>query len=276
MLMLIANPDGLSKESVFPEDFPRMIGTGDTIVIGGRMTAVEKLFKSIFLPIRALMNDDGAELGMLRSLIPPGSTTVDVGANVGDFSRRLCELSKGGLVIAFEPQAMPRSVLGITAYVRRRANIILLPFALGAPAAGSDRLVELKVPIKSRNTVGIGLAHIGDETDLASRFQIRRELVPLFSLDEIMAHIECPRVSLIKIDVEGGELGVLRGAAATLATHRPAILCEIDNREGRFGVGKDDLADFLRGFGYVPRRISDLSELSWDALDKNTVFTLSE
>ncbi|MDP3460387.1 MAG: hypothetical protein Q8S09_14050, partial [Hyphomonas sp.] len=96
MLMLIANPDGLSKESVFPEDFPRMIGTGDTIVIGGRMTAVEKLFKSIFLPIRALMNDDGAELGMLRSLIPPGSTTVDVGANVGDFSRRLCELSKGG------------------------------------------------------------------------------------------------------------------------------------------------------------------------------------
>ncbi|MDP1554973.1 MAG: FkbM family methyltransferase [Hyphomonas sp.] len=253
-----------------------MIGPGNALLPSGRKTAFEKLFKSIFNPVRAEMNDGQAELGMLSSLIPPGSTTIDVGANVGEFTRRLAKLSKGGLVIAFEPQSMPRTVLSVTAFIRRRANIIVMPFALGAPEQGTDRLVELKVPIKSNRNVGIGLAHIGDETDLASRFQIRRELVPLFSLDEIMAHIECPRVSLIKIDVEGGELGVLRGAAATLATHRPAILCEIDSREGRFGVGKDELADFLRGFGYVPRRISDLSELSWDALDKNTVFTLSE
>jgi FkbM family methyltransferase len=253
-----------------------MIGSADTIAMSGRKTAAEKLFKSIFHPVRAEMNDGAAELGMLESLIPAGSTTIDVGANVGDFTRRLAGLSKGGLVIAIEPQAMPRMVLSLAAYVRRRANIIVLPFAVGAPSAGSDRLVELKVPVKANNNVGIGLAHIGDETDLASRFQIRREMVALFSLDEIMARIDCPRVSLIKIDVEGGELGVLRGAAATLAKHRPAILCEIDNREGRFGVGKDELADFLQGLGYVPRRISDLSQLAWDALDKNTVFTLTE
>jgi FkbM family methyltransferase len=253
-----------------------MIGRNDTIVLGGRKTAIEKLFKAIFLPVRAEMNDGAAELGMLQSLIPEGSTTIDVGANVGDFTRRLARLSKGGLVLAFEPQSMPRTVLSVTAYIRRRANIIVLPFALGSPEPAMDRLVELKVPIKANNNVGIGLAHIGDEADLASRFQIRRELVPLFSLDEIMARVDCPRVSLIKIDVEGGELDVLRGAAATLAKHRPAILCEIDNREGRFGIGKDELADFLKGLGYVPRRISDLTELAWTALDKNTVFTLIE
>lgn len=171
---------------------------------------------------------------------------------------------------------MPRTVLSVTAFIRRRANIIVLPFALGAPGQSAARLVELKVPIKSNRNIGVGLAHIGDETDLACRFQIKRELVALYALDEIMAHIDCPRVSLIKIDVEGGELDVLRGAAGTLATHKPAILCEIDNREGRFGIGKDELADFLRGLGYVPRRISDLSELPWTALDKNTVFTLND
>ncbi len=253
-----------------------MIGPGDALLPSGRKTAIEKLFKSVFNPVRAEMNDGEAELGMLSSLIPSGSTTIDVGANVGEFTRRLARLSNGGLVIAFEPQSMPRTVLSVTAFIRRRANIIVMPFALGAPAQGTDHLVELKVPIKSNHNIGIGLAHIGDETDLASRFQIKRELVPLFSLDEIMAHIDCPRISLIKIDVEGGELGVLRGAAATLVTHRPALLCEIDNREGRFSIGKDELADFLRSFGYVPRRISDLSELSWDALDKNTVFILND
>ncbi|MBA3068397.1 MAG: FkbM family methyltransferase [Hyphomonas sp.] len=253
-----------------------MIGSSDSLVPSGRKTAAEKLFKAVFLPIRAEMNDGKAELGMLQSLIPPGSTTIDVGANVGEFTRRLAALSKGGLVIAFEPQSMPRTVLSVTAFIRRRANIIVLPFALGAPGQSAARLVELKVPIKSNRNIGVGLAHIGDETDLACRFQIKRELVALYALDEIMAHIDCPRVSLIKIDVEGGELDVLRGAAGTLATHKPAILCEIDNREGRFGIGKDELADFLRGLGYVPRRISDLSELPWTALDKNTVFTLND
>jgi len=252
-----------------------MIGSDDALLPSGRKTAIEKLFKSIFHPVRAEMNDGRAELGMLRSLIPAGSTTIDVGANVGEFTRRLAALSKGGLVIAFEPQAMPRTVLSVTGLVRRRANIIVLPFALGAPGQGADRLVVLKVPVKSNRNIGIGLAHIGDETDLASRFQIKRELVPLFALDEIMAWVDCPPVSLIKIDVEGGELDVLRGAVETLKKHRPAILCEIDNREGRFGIGKDELADFLKGMGYVPRRITDLSELSWSTLDKNTVFTLS-
>jgi hypothetical protein len=124
--------------------------------------------------------------------------------------------------------------------------------------------------------VGSGLAHIGDETDLATRFKIQRELVPLFSLDEIMAHIDSPPVSLIKIDVEGGELDVLQGAAETLKKHRPAIVCEIANREGCFGIGKEELTEFLKGLGYVPRRITDLADLPWTALELNTVFILSK
>jgi FkbM family methyltransferase len=253
-----------------------MIGADDALLPSGRKTAFEKLFKSVFHPVRAEMNDGAAELGMLQCLILPGSTTIDVGANVGDFTRRLAELSKGGLVIAFEPQSLPRLVLSVTSFVRRRANIIVLPFALGAPNGSGDGLVVLKVPVKSNRNIGIGLAHIGDEADLANRFQIKRELVSLYALDTIMAHINCAPVSLIKIDVEGGELEVLRGAEGLLRQHKPAILCEIDNREGRFGIGKHELAEFLRALGYVPRRISDLSELPWSALDKNTVFTLSE
>lgn len=252
-----------------------MPGTGDTIVIGGRKTAAEKLFKAIILPVKALMNGNQAELGMLQALIPAGSTTIHVGDNVGDFTRRLHELSKGGLVIAFERQTMPRTVMSVAAYVRRKANIMLFPFALGAPKPEAGRLVELKVPIKSKSRVGSGLAHTGDETDLATRFRTQRELAALFALDEIMAHIDCPPVSLIKIDVEGGELDVLRGATETLSKHRPAIVCEIDNREGRFGIGKEELSEFLKGLGYVPRRITDLAELPWTPPHLSTVFALN-
>ncbi|MFN4185583.1 MAG: FkbM family methyltransferase, partial [Hyphomonas sp.] len=137
------------------------------------------------------------------------------------------------------------------------------------------KMDQVSVLELARHFPATELAHIGDETDLANRFPIKREIVPLISLDEIMTYIDCPPVSFIKIDVEGGELDVLRGGIETLKKHRPSILCEIDNRESRFGAGKEDLPDFLRSLNYTPRRISDLAEIPWSALETNTVFTLN-
>ena len=102
-----------------------MISSADAALTGARKTTLEKLFKSMVLPTRAEMNDGTAELGMLKPLIPDGSTTIDIGANVGDFSRRLAKLSKTGLVIAFEPQSLPRTVLSLVGYLRKLDRIIV-------------------------------------------------------------------------------------------------------------------------------------------------------
>jgi FkbM family methyltransferase len=246
-----------------------MITRQNAFLLSRRTTALEKLFKATFLRSKAVLNDGQAELGMLQSLIPKGSTTIDVGANVGDFARRLSELSSGGLVIAIEPQSMPRSVMTMAGFFKRSSGIFVVPVALG------DRqgLTELTVPIKSKGNVGIGLAHIGDDRDLAARFEIKKELVALTTLDCVVAEIDVGHISFIKIDVEGGELAVLRGAVKTIDQHRPSILCEIDSREGRFSATQRELIEYFQERHYTPRRVSDLSVLDFSALEKNTVFT---
>lgn len=246
-----------------------MITRQNAFVLSRRKTALEKLFKATFIRSKAEMNDGQAELGMLQSLISNGSTTVDVGANVGDFARRLSELSGGGLVIAIEPQSMPRSIMTMAGFFKKPSGILVVPVALG------DRqgLIELTVPIKSKGNVGIGLAHIGDDRDLAARFEIKKELVALTTLDSVIAEIDVGHLSFIKIDVEGGELAVLRGAVKTIDRHRPSILCEIDAREGRFNATQDQLIEFFRERRYTPRRVTDLKPLDYSTLEKNTVFT---
>ena len=249
-----------------------MITQANALLLGYRKTALEKLFKATFMRSRAEINDGACELGMLQCLIPPGSTTVDVGANVGDFSRRLSQLSQGGLVIAVEPQSMPRSVLTMAGFFKKASNILVVPVALG----DTHGLTVLSIPIKTKGNVGIGLAHIGDAADFSGRFDVKKELVSLTTLDAVLARIQTGPVSFIKIDVEGGELAVLRGAIATIDAYRPAILCEIDDREARFGATRADLVAFFTARDYVPRRITDLAELAPDDIEKNTVFVPRE
>ncbi|KCZ46762.1 FkbM family methyltransferase [Hyphomonas pacifica] len=237
--------------------------------LSGHRTAAEKLFKAIFHKPRAYMNQGQAELGMLKEYIPVGSTTIDIGANVGEFSRRLSQLSEGGLVVAFEPQSMPRSVMTMAGFMRGKSRIMVLPLALG----DDEGMVTLSVPIKKSRNIGVGLAHIGSDEDFKGRFEVKKELVPLTRLDTVIKRIETGPISFIKIDVEGGELNVLRGAVETIEKHRPTVLCEVEAHQSRFDSTVEELVDFFRGRGYVARSISTGEVLPFDALEHNTVFT---
>ena len=63
--------------------------------------------------------------------------------------------------------------------------------------------------------------------DLHPDYEYETIPVPCFSFDEIRPSLEVENVSFIKIDVEGAELGVLRGMRRTLHTDRPWIVCEV-------------------------------------------------
>lgn len=226
-----------------------------------RKTAWEYLAKA------TLTGGPKRKIDPILPYIEPGSTVIDIGASMGFFSRRFAK--KAGLVISFEPQGMPRAIMTVASFFRQNRNILLMPFALGA----EESLLSLSIPIKSGKKVGTSLAHIGNAGDFENRFSIEKELVACTTLDKALSRIETGRISLIKIDVEGGELNVLKGAERTLETHRPAIVCEIDyGRESRFGASAEDLYDWITAKRYKAVGLESGVPVRRENLEKNTVF----
>jgi FkbM family methyltransferase len=147
-------------------------------------------------------------------LVRPGDRCVDVGANVGVHTVRLAKLAgQHGQVIAIEPDPE----------IMRRAqrNVALngLETVKLVNAAASDQPGEMQLYRPSpwdTNRARASLLHHPYLTGAATT-------VPVITLDDVCAD---ERVSLIKIDVEGHEAAVVRGAAATIGRNMPSIIFE--------------------------------------------------
>jgi FkbM family methyltransferase len=158
-----------------------------------------------------------AEADVFRQLVRPGMTVVEAGANIGTHTLMLARACAPGRVIAFEPQQRVFQLLCANLAINRVGNVTALCDAVGA-AAGTARLPPLDYAA-ANNFGGIALAAGADAGDWAEGRAVR--VTPLDAL-------ELPRCDLLKIDVEGWEADVLRGAAATIARCRPTIYLEND------------------------------------------------
>lgn len=135
----------------------------------------------------------------------PGTTALDIGAHIGAHTLTLARaVGARGRVYAFEPQRKIYRELVQNLALNRIENVVPLRFAVG----NETRVVEMDPGVGPDGAIGVG--HGGD----------RAELRPVDSFP-------FSNVSLIKIDVEGFELEVLRGAARTIERWRPVIVTEI-------------------------------------------------
>ncbi len=220
------------------------------------------MFKALFVPHERKL------IRQMARYIRSGSVVLDIGANAGFYSRGFARAAPGALIVAFEPQSVPRAIFTVASLFKKSRNIILLPLALGRKSG----LTELSIPFKPGGKVGISLAHLGNPEGDEDRFVHKLELVSVQTLDDVMQCLDVGPVSMIKIDVEGAELLVLEGAAETIRRHRPVVICEIDNREGRFRTGVADLLQFFAREGYAPYDLETGGRLEGEALKVNTVF----
>jgi hypothetical protein len=77
-------------------------------------------------------------------------------------------------------------------------------------------------------------------------------------LDDIVKEVGVTRVDAVKIDVEGAELRVLKGAAETLDRYRPAVSVEL-LEEGLNSMGSSvvEVTAFMRAHGYTPKQVAE-------------------
>ena len=159
---------------------------------------------------------EASNVRILQRLCQPGTYMFDVGANLGLMALPVLSSVAGAKVVSFEPS--PNTVPFLRRTIAHsglddRWQLVEKAVA-GAPGTAGFSL--------STQTEGLydGLRH----TRRAP--QSRQVQVDVTSLDEAWISLGRPRVSMIKIDVEGGELDVLRGARECLGRERPHVLLE--------------------------------------------------
>jgi FkbM family methyltransferase len=184
---------------------------------------------------------------VLRALLPPGGTFVDVGANCGIMSLFAAQcVGPAGRVIALEPS--PRE------FARLRDNVaanrfgqVTLHQAAAAEAGGTVTLRLAERGHAGHNTIGAAFAYQG----VATAQQLD---VPAVTLDHILRNL--PRCDAIKMDVEGAELRALRGGAEAIARLRPHLVLEVfDAALAGHGATVADVLAWLEAHGYEPRDI---------------------
>ena len=151
---------------------------------------------------------------LFAHLVRAGDRCVDVGANVGVHTVRLARLvGRDGEVIAIEPD--PDVVR------RTRRNVVLndLPNVRVISAAASERPGELRLYRPSAQDTNRARASLMRHPYLTGA----TATVPVVTLDDVC---DGAPVALIKIDVEGHEAAVVRGAADTISRHAPSIVFE--------------------------------------------------
>ena len=178
------------------------------------------------------------ELIYLEKLLSSGSVFIDVGANIGIYTLVASKLvGEAGRVIAFEPSAQSFPLLLQNIELNSLKNVRAFRLAL----ADRIRKAWLYHPgVPECNS----LAKDSSSEDEA-------EEVTVETLDDMVKRASISRVDVIKIDVEGAEELVLRGAANVLSSMRPAVIFEVNpSYAALFGLSAQGSSKLLEGLGY--------------------------
>lgn len=193
-------------------------------------------------------SDPGGILFLLESL-RPGNTALDIGAHKGGYAYwMLRQVGSTGKVYAFEPQQYLYDYLSRLKSGLYKENFIVEHLALSDQAG----TVELRIPEGKNKKSSPGASIV---KTVFEEHEFRTERVPVTTLDIYCTeHHLTP--DLLKIDVEGNEMAVLKGGEQILHKYHPAILMECEARH----IGEEQAIAtfrFLEKIGYSAFFIED-------------------
>lgn len=189
----------------------------------------------------------------MRQLVRPGDVVCDIGANVGAHTLPLArQVGPQGRVLAIEATAYGvgriQRNLSLNPELEPRADVLHMILAEAETAPRPDTIYA-RWPLQSKKGSSLHPVHLGmlEQTGEAH----------MATLDEALAAQGVHSLAWIKLDVDGNELSVLRGATETLSRLRPKIVMELapDYAAGETRKGLREQLELLAMRGYRPHRL---------------------
>ena len=206
---------------------------------------------------RGTFVSDEPEFSRLSRLVAGGDWAIDVGANVGFYTKRLAELvGPEGRVLAFEPVPETFVLLANNIESCRLSNVTLF----NAAVSETTNLLGMRVPeYKGTGLRNFYQAHLSSARD--GQFRV---------LTLCIDSLQIPKaVRLVKIDAEGHELSVLKGMRNTLERDHPILIVE---------GPRPEVWEMLRSFDYTGARLTaspnvvfHQSAVRWEDLERSGI-----
>lgn len=177
---------------------------------------------------------DEPEFGILHTLISEGDWVIDIGANIGHYTKRFSDLvGASGRVIAFEPVPTTFALLSANVQLFANPNVTLI----NAAASCAVDVIGMSIP--------------SFESGLKNYYEARLMATGQTPLSVLTLPVDSlnldRRISLIKIDTEGHEASVLQGMRTLLVNFRPTLIVE---------TGSSEVVEILAALSYAPQALA--------------------
>lgn len=205
-----------------------------TIVIDLSDPRAQLVYRELF----ELLSDSG----ILRHLLKPGDTFVDIGANCGSYSLVAAQLvGPTGRVVAFEPQ--PRLAHNLVRSLS--ANALQNCRVIASGLSNSRRRARLYVPDRNSGSASIFPRYLPRGGHSVVDIQMER-------LDDLASCFPDSGRIVVKMDIEGSERECLLGAERFFRRRQPDLVMEINQDSAKAaGYTVSDLIALLRSYGYT-------------------------
>jgi FkbM family methyltransferase len=190
----------------------------------------------------------------LAESLKAGGIFYDIGANVGFFTMLGARLaSPKGLVYAFEPVPENAAYVQLNTRLNGFRNVRIVEKAVSAQSGSGELWV-------AEYSGGAALTTTARPPDAKKKIAI-----DIVSIDDVVFNHKWPAPSVVKIDVEGAELDVLKGMSRTLREARPILIYEIDDETPEGFEGKYRACEqFLQRTGYRIERLEEsYADVDW-------------
>lgn len=175
----------------------------------------------------------------LYNLVKDGTTVIDVGTNMGETLLNLALINKNGMNIGFEPVPFLFEKARRNIELNKPENVRLENLAL------SNEKSTLVFNLDNENNSG-GIFLTSDAENKENP-----QIVQAVKFDDYVEQNNLENISLIKIDVEGFEMNVLKGAVQTIERDKPFLFVEVNNTFlQRQNSSAKMLIEFLSSKGY--------------------------